>query len=102
MTIVTALSVSKYIAIVLAFFGNKIFDALSRQTPAIVNWLGKSKIRNIVLIIGIVYILENIVTMQNAFEVFLNDELVFSGIQVGRLPSYEEIDALLRLSLIHI
>ena len=40
--------------------------------------------------------LQNFVSSTGAFEVYVNENLIFSKLETGRLPSFDEIDQLLK------
>ena len=93
----TALSYVKYLAMAFVLFGEQICGFLGIERPP---WLDDVKEKKWILLMGLFFV-GNMVTQQllatGAFEIFVNDELVYSKLETGRMPENQDIQPLLRL-----
>ncbi len=82
------------IGIVLAFAGSNIFKALGIEEP----WFMRDIQANRMTVIMVLFVANNIaggLLATGAFEVFFNDELVYSKLQSNRFPSANDLLQLL-------
>lgn len=85
-------------ATVVAFFGDQIFAALGVGPARWIDNLMENRLQ--LLLVGFVFssYAQNL-SATGAFEIFVNGELVFSKLQTGRLPTVEEIHAVVGRAL---
>eukprot|EP01035_Chromulina_nebulosa_P055156 gene55156-75576_t len=82
------------VGIILLLCGDLIFRTLNIPMPKIIQDINNNK----VLCFGILFVVNSLGNSQlatGAFEMYLNDELIYSKLATGRLPSGEEVLTLL-------
>ena len=70
--------------------GQQIFDAIGIPMPGFVVEMNKNK-PAVFLTLFVINTLGNSLNATGAFEVFLDDNLIFSKLQMGRFPTGPEI-----------
>ena len=86
-------SMAQFGAIIFAFLGNKV-EAI-RNHPL----YHKFEENRMMYMLGMYFglnMLQNFVSSTGAFEIYLNDQLIFSKLATGRVPSFEELEHHLR------
>lgn len=78
------------IGIVLLLGGDKIFQALGMETPEFVKEMIKNK-PGAFLALFIMNSVGNSMVNTGAFEIFVNDDLIFSKLQTQRFPTGDEL-----------
>ena len=71
--------------------GNTIFNALGVPTPELVKKLQESPWLHGFLVFMIGNSIQSSLLQTGAFEIYVDGTLVFSKLQTGRMPSFEEI-----------
>mmetsp|Transcript_10169 Transcript_10169/g.9109 ORF Transcript_10169/g.9109 Transcript_10169/m.9109 type:complete len:138 (-) Transcript_10169:71-484(-) len=78
------------VGIILLLCGDLIFRTLNIPMPKIIQDINNNK----VFCFGVLFIINSLGNSQlatGAFEMYLNDELIYSKLATGRLPSGEEV-----------
>ena len=83
--------------IALLFLGPTIFEKLQIQTPAIVNSLLEKKFMVMMAAFVLGNMIKNQLLATGAFEIYFDDELVFSKLQSKQAPSQEILENLFRM-----
>jgi len=82
---------AQYAAIILSFFGDKIFAYFQMPYPG---WYLKMR-ENKMMSFFLIYMGGNLIYGQlmqtGAFEVYLNNQIIFSKLRENRVPNIEEI-----------
>jgi len=89
--IAQGLSLLKIALIVLIVCGQNPFPALGMNTPAVFNWAITNKIYACLMIFFLSNAIEGQLISTGAFEVSFNDVPVWSKLDVGRIPSPQEL-----------
>jgi len=92
------LTVVQYALYALLFFGQQIFDKLGMPPPAIYHRLTQNKAISFIMIMMVMGNINSMLTSSGAFEIELNDNLIFSKIRTGRMPDVQEIENILAVS----
>lgn len=90
--IATLASYVWFFGIILLMGGSVIFEQLGMQTPEIVVAMNKNK----VVAFMILFMMNNVANSliaTGAFEIYVNDDLIFSKLQMGRFPHGDELIA---------
>jgi selT/selW/selH-like putative selenoprotein len=74
--------------------GSSLFRALGLTEPPIITWMNSNKV-GAFFILFMMNNIANSLLATGAFEVYLNDELIFSKLQSKRFPSVRDINSLL-------
>ena len=90
------LTIVQYALYALIFAGPMIFGKLGIAPPAIYTKLTKNKVMAFFIIMTVFGQLHNMVGNTGAFEVELDNRLVYSKLQTGKLPTVADIDGILR------
>jgi len=85
------LSTAKLVVLALIIFGQNPLPALGLQTPQFVNWAFQNKIYACMMLFFISNAIENQMMSTGAFEITFNDMPVWSKLEVGRIPSPQEL-----------
>lgn len=89
-------SIVWFVGIALLFVGEALFKGLGMNEP---EWFTMMKNNKVGTFIGL-FILNNVGNSQlstGAFEIYYNDELIFSKLASGRVPGIEDITQALAL-----
>jgi selT/selW/selH-like putative selenoprotein len=94
-TLVTAAYAAQIGGVALLFMGAQIFAALGMAQPP--GWYNDMRENQMQVFLGLFLVssLAQNMAATGAFEISLNGQLLFSKIQSGRMPTIEEIEALL-------
>lgn len=90
----TTLQYSMYAMLAYMIAGPKVLTSLGVQEPA---WLATLTSNRLYLMVGY-FLLNSVVSSlssSGAYEVYLNDELLYSKLKLGAAPSVEQVEALL-------
>jgi len=82
------------LGISLLIFGKSIFDIIGLPVPSFVDYITNNKVQTFIIL----FVMNNIghsFLATGAFEIYLNDELIFSKLQAGRFPTMNEIFTIL-------
>jgi thioredoxin reductase-like selenoprotein T len=79
-----------FIGIALTMGGNQIFGALGMPVPDIVKTMNENKVPTFMTLF-VINSLGNSLIATGAFEIYVNDQLIFSKLQTGRFPNGEEL-----------
>lgn len=90
--IATVASYVWFIGIILLMGGSTIFKALGLPTPEIVEELSKNKVPAFIFLFAMNSWANSLVAT-GAFEIYVNEELIFSKLQTGRFPNGDELMA---------
>jgi selT/selW/selH-like putative selenoprotein len=85
-----------FAGLAIMFFGTQIFKMIGMEEPRLVLQMKENK----VMVLGALFMLNNLGNSQlatGAFEIFVDNELVFSKINTGRTPSQDDMDKLVLL-----
>ena len=85
--------------IALLFFGSTIFQLLGMTAQP--EWYKSMKQNQVMVGVGL-FVLNNFganLLNTGAFEIYVNNELMFSKLATKRMPSGEDLDAILRMIL---
>jgi len=85
------LSTLKLALIALIIFGQNPLPQLGLQTPQIVNWALQNKMYACLMLFFISNAIEGQLISTGAFEISFNDVPVWSKLEVGRIPSLDEL-----------
>lgn len=85
----------QYALYALLFAGDMIFQKLGIVPPPIYYKMSQNKAVAFFVIMFVVGNISSQLVSTGAFEISLNNNLIFSKIQTGRMPSIHEIDAIL-------
>lgn len=80
------------VGVVFLMGGSAIFQALGMRTPEFVEELNKNKMPAFIFLF-VMNSMANSLTATGAFEIYINEELIFSKLQAGRFPNGEELVA---------
>lgn len=86
-----AISLLKFIIIILIVSGQNPFTWLRMEAPNIYTWAIENKIYACIILFFICNAVENTLISTGAFEVSFNDVPVWSKLETGRIPSPQEI-----------
>lgn len=78
------------LGIALIIFGKSIFDITGLPVPFFVDYISNNKVQTFIIL----FVLNNIghsFLATGAFEIYLNDDLIFSKLQTGRFPTMNEM-----------
>lgn len=81
-----------FAGIALMFGGHIIFEQLGLQTPDFVVQMNKNKV-GAFMGLFVMNSLANSLVATGAFEIYVNEELIFSKLQAGRFPNGDELVA---------
>jgi selT/selW/selH-like putative selenoprotein len=81
-----------FAGIALMFGGESIFKALGMETPDFVVQLNNNKMAAFMGLF-LMNSVANSLVATGAFEIYVNDDLIFSKLQAGRFPSGDELTA---------
>jgi selT/selW/selH-like putative selenoprotein len=76
----------------LLFAGQFIFSKLGIPPPAFYYRLTQNKVVSFIIIMLLGNNIQSMLTKTGAFEVYLNNDLIFSKLQTGYMPSLQEIE----------
>jgi len=82
------------LGIALIIFGKSLFDIIGLPAPSFVDYISNNKVQTFVVL----FVMNNIghsYLATGAFEIYLNDDLIFSKLQTGRFPTMNEIFSIL-------
>ena len=85
-----------FAGLALMFFGTQIFKMIGIEEPQVMLQMKENK----VMVLGALFLINNFGNSQlstGAFEIYVNDSLVFSKLGSGRTPSQEDMDRLVDL-----
>jgi len=91
MEIAQALGMTKILIIILVISGINPFIYINTPTPAIWSWLITNKVYGCMLVFFITGMVETNLISTGAFEIYLNNEQVWSKISSGRIPDPGEL-----------
>jgi len=101
-TLAQVMSVLKMALLIGIVFGFNPFAMAGAPTPGVFNWALQNKIYACMMLFFIGNAIEGQLISTGAFEVFFNDVPVWSKLEVGRIPSPQELfqilDSQFRLS----
>jgi len=89
------LSYAQYAIMGLTFAGDWIFSQIGITPPAIYHQMKEKKFMVIMVVMFLGNSLHNMLISSGAFEVFLDNQLIFSKLATGRMPSPHEIEPFL-------
>lgn len=81
-----------FFGIVLLMGGSTIFQTLGVPTPGFVDELSKNKVPAFIFLF-VMNSFANSLIATGAFEIYVNEELIFSKLQTGRFPNGDELIA---------
>ncbi|KAL4474212.1 hypothetical protein ABPG72_001751 [Tetrahymena utriculariae] len=84
-----------WIMLALNLFGDKIFGFLQMPYPQWYLLMKEKKIMVMLVVLGGSMFLGNIVNKTDAFEVYLNGDLIYSKFQTGNIITTDQLDTLL-------
>lgn len=90
------INVLYYVLYAILFAGDIIFQKLGIEPPSLYHKMANNKILSFFIIMIVVGNLGPMLATSGAFEIKLNDEVIFSKLKVGRLPSINELDKILQ------
>jgi len=82
------------LGIALIIFGKSIFDITGLPVPFFIEYIANNKVQTFIIL----FVINNIghsLLATGAFEIYLNDELIFSKLQAGRFPTMNEMFSIL-------
>jgi len=91
MEIAQALGMAKILIIILVIMGVNPFVYIDAPTPGIWSWLVTNKVYGCMLVFFITGMVETNLISTGAFEIYLNNEQVWSKITSGRIPDPGEL-----------
>eukprot|EP00919_Chromeraceae_sp_WS-2016_P039127 GHVR01093356.1.p1 GENE.GHVR01093356.1~~GHVR01093356.1.p1 ORF type:complete len:130 (+),score=12.81 GHVR01093356.1:334-723(+) len=83
--------VVQMIMFVLIFFGQRALSILGLPSLSFVTMIGENKLMSFLCVVFVGSMLSNGFLTTHAFEIFLGKDLVFSGVETGRLPSMPDL-----------
>jgi len=86
----------QYALYALLFAGQMIFDKLGVTPPALYYRLVQNKVVSFFIIMIVVGNISSSFLATGAFEIQLNNQIIFSKLQTGRMPDIQEIENILR------
>ncbi|KAL4435269.1 hypothetical protein ABPG74_017361 [Tetrahymena malaccensis] len=84
-----------WIMLALNLFGDKIFSFLQMPYPSWYLLMKEKKMMVLLVVLGGSMFLGNIVNKTDAFEVYLNGDLIYSKFQTGTIVTTDQLDTLL-------
>jgi selT/selW/selH-like putative selenoprotein len=85
------LSITKMALIVSIIFNRNPFDIIGIQTPGFYNWMTQNKVSACMMLFMFSNSLEGMLMSTGAFEIYLGEELIWSKLESGRVPSPVEL-----------
>ena len=92
-----AITLAQYALYGLVFAGQFLFQQLGMAPPAFYDKIAKNRILVFFLVMFLMGHIHTVVISTGAFEVNLNDQIIYSKIQTGKMPTTEDIDKALSL-----
>jgi len=86
-----AMTILKMVAIACIIAGQNPFTWLNMDTPNIYTWALENKFYSVLMIFFISNAIEGQMISTGAFEIIFNDVPVWSKLDTGRIPSYQEM-----------
>jgi len=83
-------SIVSMVGITLIFGGSTIFDALGMAEPRFMQFINNNKTMSFVVMF-VCYSIGNNIRSSGAFELYVDDELMFSKLAMGRLPGVQDM-----------
>jgi selT/selW/selH-like putative selenoprotein len=87
------LSYAQYAIMGLSFFGDWLFRQIGITPPALYNQLKEKKFVVIMVVMFLGNNIHNMLLSSGAFEVYLDNQLIFSKLATGRMPAPQELEA---------
>ncbi|EAR83671.1 SelT/selW/selH selenoprotein domain protein (macronuclear) [Tetrahymena thermophila SB210] len=84
-----------WIMLALNLFGDKIFGYLQMPYPSWYLFMKEKKMMVLLVVLGGSMLLGNIVNKTDAFEVYLNGDLIYSKFQTGNIITTDQLDTIL-------
>lgn len=91
-TIATLAGYVWFLGIIMLMGGSAIFEHLGIPTPGIIVEMNKNKVVAFMMLF-VMNSMANSLIATGAFEIYVNDELIFSKLQSGRFPHGDELIA---------
>jgi thioredoxin reductase-like selenoprotein T len=89
-------TVAQFAMMALLMFGQTIFQKLEMQTPQIITQLQENKFVVIMMSFFLCNMIKNQLLATGAFEIYFDDELVFSKLQTDQVPDMDMLNRLLQ------
>jgi len=80
---------------IMLFAGDYIFTALKIAPPAIYNQMKEKKFMVIIVVMLLGSNISNMLLSSGAFEVYVDNNLIFSKLATGRMPTPQELEPFL-------
>jgi len=93
--IAKVLSYTQYAILIIMFFGDFIFTQLKITPPPIYHQMKEKRFMVVMIVMLLGNNIYNMLMSTGAFEVYIDNSIVFSKLTTGRMPTPQEIEALL-------
>lgn len=77
--------------IVMILSGRDPFPLLGMQTPAVFNWMVSNKLSACLMLFMLSNTIEGVLMSTGAFEIYMGNDLLWSKLESGRVPSPMEL-----------